>query len=125
MKTYKAPNNSLHVIEPEFAHMLPAGCVEITEAEDNVIRLANQPAPQVPESVTMRQARLALLNAGLLSSVNTAIASMPGVQGEAARIEWDYSNEVVRSQPLTLSLAAALGLTPEQMDQLFITAATL
>ena len=38
MKTYKAPDNSLHAIEPEFAHMLPAGCVEITEAEAVAIR---------------------------------------------------------------------------------------
>lgn len=49
MKTYKATDNtqpsgfSLHAIEPEFAHMLPAGCVEITEAEAEEIRAANMP----------------------------------------------------------------------------------
>lgn len=47
MKTYKAPDNSLHAIEPEFAHMLPAGCVEITEAEADEIRALNQ--PQLPQ----------------------------------------------------------------------------
>ena len=30
---YKAPDNSLHFIEPEFAHLLPAGCVPITDEE--------------------------------------------------------------------------------------------
>lgn len=45
---YKAPDNSLHVIEPEFAHILPAGCVEITEAEADAIRAANVPVPIPP-----------------------------------------------------------------------------
>ena len=45
MKTYKAPDNSLHVIEPEFAYLLPAGCVEITDAEADAIRAANVPQP--------------------------------------------------------------------------------
>lgn len=48
---YKAPDNSLHVIEPEFAHMLPAGCVEISDAEAAAIRAAqNQPTPQQIEA---------------------------------------------------------------------------
>jgi len=45
---YKAPDNSLHVIEPEFAYMLPAGCVEITEAEADAIRIASIPVPLPP-----------------------------------------------------------------------------
>lgn len=80
---------------------------------------------EVPKAVTMRQARLALLQAGKLGTVNAAIASMSGAQGEAARIEWDYSNEVQRAQPLVSALGGVLGMTSEQLDQLFITAATL
>lgn len=30
---YKAPDNSIHCIEPEFAYLLPAGSVEISESE--------------------------------------------------------------------------------------------
>ena len=51
MPSYKAPDNtklsgySLHEIDPEFAHMLPTGSVEITEAEAQSIRIANIPAP--------------------------------------------------------------------------------
>lgn len=37
---YKAPDNSLHFIEPEFAHLLPAGSVPITEDEAEIIRIA-------------------------------------------------------------------------------------
>lgn len=45
MKTYKAPDNSLHCIEPEFAHLLPEGCVQISDEEAEEIRAANQPQP--------------------------------------------------------------------------------
>ena len=40
---YKAPDNSLHFIEPEYAHLLPVGCVQITDAEAEQIRIANLP----------------------------------------------------------------------------------
>lgn len=42
---YKAPDNSLHFIEPEFAHLLPAGSVPITDEEAEAIRIANTPPP--------------------------------------------------------------------------------
>lgn len=82
-------------------------------------------APGVPKAITMRQARLALLQAGLLQTVNDALATMPGAAGDAARIEWEYSQEVQLDKALVLALMPALGLTPVQLDQLFITAASL
>lgn len=83
------------------------------------------PPPAVPEAVTMRQARLALLGAGVLSTANAAIAAMAGVEGEAARIEWEYAHEVRRDASLVAGMASALGLTKAQLDDLFATAATL
>lgn len=79
----------------------------------------------VPEVVTMRQARLALLGAGLLAQVNTAVANMPGSEGEAARIEWEYAQEVRRDSPLVAALSAAFGWTSAQLDDMFISAKTL
>ena len=75
----------------------------------------------VPKSVSMRQARLALLGAGLLDTVETAIAGA----GPAAVIEWEYAQEVQRSSGLVPAMATALGLTDAQIDALFVTAATL
>ena len=86
------------------------------------------PAPSVviPQSVTMRQARLALLGAGLLDSVNAAIAAITDpVQRKAAQIEWEYAQTVDRDSPFTQQLAAGLGLTSEQLDALFTQAAAL
>lgn len=79
----------------------------------------------VPLQVTMRQARLALLQSNLLSQVDTAIASLPSPQKEAAQIEWEYSSDVIRTSSFVNSLGTALNLTSDQIDQLFITAATL
>ena len=86
-----------------------------------------QPEPeiQVPQSVTMRQARLALLQAGLLVNVEAAINSLPSPQKEAAQIEWEYSQEVQRDKELVALLAPALGLDDAQLDALFVLAATL
>lgn len=76
-------------------------------------------------SVSMRQARLALLQAGLLSAVNAALAEMPGDTGEAARIEWEYATEIDREWPLVASLAGSIGLTDSQLDDLFALAREL
>ena len=78
------------------------------------------PAP-IPQAVSMRQARLALLAAGLLDLVETAIAGA----GPAAKIEWDYATEVQSASGLVPAMATALGLTDAQIDALFVTAATL
>ena len=81
--------------------------------------------PYVPASVTIRQARLALLGAGLLASVDAAIDGMPSQQKEAARIEWEYATEVQRSSGLVPMIGAALGLDDAALDALFIEAAAL
>lgn len=82
-------------------------------------------AVEVPDEVTMRQARLALLGAGLLDDVEAAIDAMSDPAKAAARIEWDYSNTLRRDHPLVTALGAGLGLTGGQLDDLFIAASVL
>ena len=86
---------------------------------------APAPSPSVPSAVTMRQARLALLGAGLLDDVDAAINGLPSPQKEAARIEWEYSQEVQRHNGFVSVLAPLLGLSEEQADALFIQAGGL
>lgn len=82
--------------------------------------------PAVPSAVTMRQARLALLAAGLLDDVDTAIAAIAdATTRRAAQIEWEFSNELQRGNPFVATLGAALDLTPAQVDALFVEAAGL
>lgn len=89
-------------------------------------QLVDAPPSPVPQSVEMAQARLALLQAGLLSQVDAAIDAIPeAAQREAARVEWEYRTIVRRDSQLVVSLGAALGLTGEQIDELFRQAAGL
>ena len=81
--------------------------------------------PPVPQEVTMRQARLALLAIGKLDQVAPAIESLTGDDRDVARIEWEFSSTVVRGRALVVLLGQALGLDDEALDQLFITAAGL
>ncbi len=82
------------------------------------------PVP-VPQWVTMRQARLALLAAGKLAQVAAAIAQLPSPHMEVAMIEWEYSPSVRRTSPLVLALMPAIGLDDAAMDALFIAAAKI
>lgn len=79
----------------------------------------------IPQSVTMRQARLALLAAGKLPAVNAAIVSLPSPQMEAAQIEWEFAATVDRGSAFVQSLSAALALSDADLDALFTHAATL
>lgn len=83
-------------------------------------------APPVPAQVTRRQARQALLLAGKLDLVEPAIAAIPDPTVRAlALIEWQDSLMFERDRALVNTLGAALGLTSADIDQLFISAATL
>ena len=73
-------------------------------------------------SITMRQARLVLLNAGLLELVDNAIATG---SDEVLKVEWEYATEVRRDWSNLISMALTLGITEEQLDNLFIEASKL
>lgn len=84
------------------------------------------PPPPVPESVTRRQARQALLLRGKLSLVQPAIdAIADATQRGLIQIEWDDSQVFERHRPTLIALATAIGLSATDLDDLFIFAATL
>jgi hypothetical protein len=82
-----------------------------------------EPTP-IPAYVTNFQARAALMQIGLFSTVNDAIQSIKDTI-PAAWQAWEYANEVGRYGSLTNSLAADVGISEEMLDQLFILAATI
>jgi hypothetical protein len=77
----------------------------------------------VPQSVTMLQARLQLLAAGLLDRANALIAALPGNDGDSARTYWEFAQNVNRYDPLVIVLCSKLDLSELQTDQLFMEAA--
>lgn len=96
------------------------------------IEAGNTPIPAdplpivVPQAVTRRQAKQALLLAGKLSSVQPAIDAIPDpIQRAMVQIEWDDSQMFERNRPALIALGTALGLTSGQLDDLFVQAGTL
>lgn len=126
--------------------LIPAGAVEIAPPEVEEPSYARwiegswevhtppppEPEPELepedPQPVTVvskAQAKLALLEAGLLDDVEAALASMEGVAGQRARIEWNDRTEFHRDHEFIGLLAAAIGLSDADVDALFTQAASL
>ena len=75
----------------------------------------------VPESVSPLQARKALRQAGVLSLITAALESA----SEETREAWEYATEIRRDNPFVCGVASSVGMTGEQIDDLFRLAATL
>lgn len=120
MPHYKDTANNLHFIDDAaFAHLLPADCVAITDEEAEALRPV--PVPSVPQVVSRFQAFAALDDAGLLNTVE-ALMSNPATPSRA-KLAWATAQEFERASPTIAALAGHIGLTDEQIDQLFIAAA--
>lgn len=76
----------------------------------------------VPNSITMRQARLTFLSAGILTTLESAINSIQEENARSvAQIEWQFGEYVHRNNsPITSLIDNVLGLTELQIDDLFI-----
>ena len=83
--------------------------------------------PNVPESVSLRQFRMALKRAGLFAAVDS-LRTNPALtleQRDDLTEFLEFSNAIERSHPLIAALSPMIGVTHEQIDGLFRLAATL
>ena len=81
---------------------------------------------QCPDSVTRKQLKLQLTLSGFnMSTIDTAINSLPEPNKSIALISWNDSSEFDRNNPLLQALASMLGLTDSELDQIFIDASKL
>lgn len=78
-------------------------------------------AQPVPESVDARQMRLALNRAGLRDMVEAAIAAGERDLGDW----WLYTQIFPRHHSMVAAMIAALGVTPDQADAVWVLGATL
>lgn len=84
---------------------------------------ADENKARVPQKVTRRQGRQALLLAGALDMIPQAIAAIKDETGRRmAQIEWEDAQDYERQRPLVVMMGEALGL---DLDALFIRAASL
>lgn len=93
--------------------------VATNEAE--IVPYVPPPEP-VPASVTRFQARAALLQAGLLDAATAAVEA----SGDAfTKLAWAEASEWRRESALVVGMATAIGLTSDQIDDLFRAAAQI
>lgn len=78
-------------------------------------------ASPVPASVSRFQARAALMQAGKLDAANAAVAKAD----DLTKLAWDDAQVFYRASPTVNALGAALGLSAEDLDALFIAAAQI
>jgi hypothetical protein len=92
---------------------------EILEKSETELEAERRAA--IPFSIAPAQGRIALARRGLLAAIQSAI---PTDVEDPTRIYWEYAISWERSHPLINQLAAALGLTEAQVDEIFIEAAS-
>lgn len=110
------------------------GAVELVDGEwmqlwtvrDMTPEELEESKPSVPQVITIGQGKEALYNAGLFSSVQSAIDAIEDADTKW-RIQnaWDNRPSWERQSPFVLMMAGVLGLDSQQADQLFIDAAKL
>lgn len=76
----------------------------------------------VPQSVSRAQGKAALFNAGLLEVVESYIDGLMGEEKVRATLAFNETNEWRRDSPFLTQAATTLGLTEQQLDNLFILA---
>lgn len=100
--------------------------VEESYVRDLTSQEIEQRKPTLP-SVTPRQLRLAIIKNGIsLSQIDNLIEAIPDEKvKEAVKIEWEYAIEFERNHEFIDQFGKALGLTNEQIDDIFKLAYTL
>jgi hypothetical protein len=79
----------------------------------------------IPYEIANWRARAVLEIAGLLPTVDAAIAALTGDAGIVARAAWNSGAPFVRNGPTVTALSSALGLTSAQVDAMFLQAESL
>jgi hypothetical protein len=124
---YKLNQNSPSILRLTDGASIPADPANTDYAEYlQWLSAGNTPEPADPVILsippcTPRQIRQVLTAVGLRSAVESAVAvGSPDLQDW-----WEFSTVIERHHPEVIAMGAALGQTPEQLDQLFVTGATL
>lgn len=91
-------------------------------AEGNTPNPYVPPPPAIPQQVPMWAVRTVLQNDGLFDQAQALITASGNV---ALQNVWEYGNFADRNSTAIATLAEALGLTSEQVDQMFIDANNL
>lgn len=97
----------------QFTYEVIAKTSEELEAEQKAL---------VPYSITPTQGRILLKQMGILDQVNQMVEQS---EDQALQIYWEYSLSWDRDNPYISSMANLLGMSEEDLDELFIQASQI
>lgn len=103
----------------------PADRVTYIDTENNLRDVLWNAYPNgwpVPKTVATWQARAALALAGKITAANAAVAGCGDV---AIQNAWEYATTFDRTSASVNSIGAAIGMSPADIDALFIAASAL
>ena len=86
-----------------------------TDEETIALMVAQRKEELKPKELTPRQARLILLQYELLDDIEEIVKT-----NKAISIWWEYSLDIQRYDERLLKFAAISGITPEQLDVMFL-----
>lgn len=128
MKYYKNSNGEVYAYESE-AEREQWGAPDLVEmtAEEIDAHLNPPPAPPpVPEQVSRAQGKAALIQAGMWGGVEAYVDSITDpTEQQLALVALNDTTHWQRSSPFLNAAADALGLSSEQLDDLFKQAAAI
>lgn len=121
--------DTLEQVEVEVANMAEAQRQFII---NDFLGVQNTPTSSI-QPVTNQQLRSALVMRAFQQNkpelhpeaIRAYIDSLPEPNRSLALQQWEYSNEMLRNNPLVNSLATGLGLTSTDLDNIWIYAGTL
>ena len=94
--------------------------VDLTEEE-----IASLPKTKIP-TISLRQAREALIEKGLFDNVESILASVEDPKEKKILTNyWEYSQEFQRDHKLLGLITQALGMTDDEVDEFFLFAYSL
>lgn len=82
-----------------------------------LVSVEEGPEP-VPDVVSARQLKRALLDAGLLDAIDFWVTT----QSRAVQLDWATAGEYRRDHPMLTAAAGSFGLSAAQVDALFVAA---
>ena len=105
-----------NAVENEFEYVEKiAPTVEEEKIEEQIVD-----ENSVPTKISRLQAKLQLLEIGLLDEVEDLVA-----QDRKVQLYWKEADNFYRTDSILLGMATTIGLTDEQLDELFIEASKL
>jgi hypothetical protein len=119
--------NNIKIVTPE---QLEEAILGMSDNEKTCLRndfygISNEIVRAV-QAVSPRQMRIALVMSGIsLETIEAVINSLPEPTKTVTRVTWEYSVEFQRNNPLLNTMAPILGLSKQQVDDLFTLASTL